>query len=49
MISKGYHYVINLGIACNFYISIDAVYSGSRARRSIVASALKGIWILPSA
>ena len=23
MISKGYHYVINLGIFSNFYISID--------------------------
>ena len=26
MISKGYHYVINLGIANNFYISIDPDY-----------------------
>ena len=26
MISKGYHYVIILGIACNFYISIEPVY-----------------------
>ena len=29
MISKGYHYVINLGIVSNFYISIDPVYRGS--------------------
>ena len=28
MVSKGYHYVINLGIS-NFYISIDPVYLGS--------------------
>ena len=35
MISKGYHYVINLGIACNFCISIDPVYPGFCARRSI--------------
>ena len=29
MISKGYHYVINLGIVSNFCISIDPVYPGS--------------------
>ena len=29
MVSKGYHYVINLGIVSNFYISIDSVYPGS--------------------
>ena len=34
-ISKGYQYVINIGIASNFYISIDSsidpVYPGSLA------------------
>ena len=29
IISKGYHYVINLGIVSNFCISIDPVYPGS--------------------
>ena len=29
MISKGYYYVINLGISSNFVISIDLVYPGS--------------------
>ena len=48
MISKGYHHVINIGIACHFYISIDPVYSRSYARRSIVAGELRGIWVLPS-
>ena len=43
MISKGYHYVINLGITYNFYISIGPVYPGSCARRSIVAGELRGI------
>ena len=43
MISKGYHYVINLGITYDFYISIGPVYPGSCARRSIVASELRGI------
>ena len=28
-ISKGYHYVINLCIASNFYVSIDPVYPES--------------------
>ena len=28
IISKGYHYVITLGIFSNFYISIDLAYSG---------------------
>ena len=36
MISNGYHYVINLGIVHNFYISkdinIDPVYPGSLAK-----------------
>ena len=32
MINKGYHYVINLGIVSNFYISIDPVYPGSLAK-----------------
>ena len=48
MISKGYHYVINLGIACSFYISIDPVYPRSYATRSIVPGELRGIWVLPS-
>ena len=47
MISKGYHYVINLGIACYFYISIDPVYCRSCARRSIAAGELRGVWALP--
>ena len=48
MISKGYHYVINVGIVNNFYFSIDPVYLGSCARGSIVAGELRGIWVLPS-
>ena len=32
MISKGYHYVINVGINSNFYISIDTAYPGSLAK-----------------
>ena len=32
-----------LGIACNFHISMDLVYSGSCARKSIVAGELRGI------
>ena len=48
MISKGYHYAINIGIACNFYISIDSVYPGTSARRSIVAGELREIWVIPS-
>ena len=32
MITKGYHYVINLGIFSNFYISIDPAYPGSLAK-----------------
>ena len=43
MISKGYHYVINLGIACNFYMSIDPDYPVPCARRSIVVGELRGI------
>ena len=39
MISKAYHYVINLGITSSFYICIDPVYLESCAR---------GIWVLPS-
>ena len=36
MISKGYYYVINVGIVSNVYISIDLVYPGSLARGSTV-------------
>ena len=32
MISKGYHYVINLGIVSNFNISIDPAYSRSLSK-----------------
>ena len=32
MITKRYHYVINLGIFSNFYISIDPTYPGSLAK-----------------
>ena len=48
MISKGYHYVINLGIACHFNVSIDPAYCRSCDRRSIVAGGLRGIWVIPS-
>ena len=48
MISKEYHCMINLGIACNFYVSIDPVYPGSCARRSIVVTESRGIWVPPS-
>ena len=48
MISRGNHCVINLGIACNFYISIDPVYPESCARRSIIAGEHRGICVLPS-
>ena len=34
---------MNLGIACNVDISIDPVYPGSCAGRSIVAGKLRGI------
>ena len=47
MISKGYHYVINLGIISNFCISIDPFYHGSCARGFIVVSELRGIWVFP--
>lgn len=42
-ISKTYHYVINLDIAINIHISIDAVYPKSCARRSIEVVELRGI------
>ena len=48
MISKGYHYVINLGIVNNLYISIDPVYPLSCARGSIIVGELKEILVLPS-
>ena len=48
MIKKGYHHVIDLDIACNFYISIDPVYPRCCARRSIAEGKLRGIWVLPS-
>ena len=48
MISKGYHYVINVGIVGNFCISIDPACAGSCARGSIVAVELKGIWVFLS-
>ena len=43
LFSKVYHYVINLGIASNIYISIDPVYPGSCARGSIIVGELRGI------
>ena len=43
MIGKGYHYVINLDIAINIHISIEAVYPKSCARRSIEVVELRGI------
>ena len=48
MISKGYHYVINLGIVSNFYISIDPIYPGSCAGGFDVVGEIKGIWFFPS-
>ena len=39
---------LTLVLLAIFFISIDPVYSGSSARRSIVSSELRGIWILPS-
>ena len=48
MISKGYAYVINLGIASNFYTSIGPVYPGSCTRGSIIVSKISGTWVLPS-
>ena len=46
MISKGYHYVINLGFFSNFYISIDisidSVSPGSLAKKHILADELDG-------
>ena len=48
MICKGYHYVFNLGIISNFYISVDSVCPESCARGSIVVGELRGIWVLPS-
>ena len=40
MISKGYHYVIILGIISNLYISVDPVYPVSSVRESTVADEL---------
>ena len=44
MIINRYHYVINLGIASNFYIVIDPVYPGSCARGSVVVGKLRTIY-----
>ena len=43
MISKGYHYVINLDIASNFHINIDPAYHGACARGSIIVAELRGM------
>ena len=43
IISKGNHCVVDLGIACNFYISIDPVYPRCCARISLVVGELRGI------
>ena len=48
MITKGYYYVIILGIASNFYLGIDPIYSGSCARGSVIVAELRGIWDLSS-
>ena len=48
MISKGHHYVINIGIASNFYIKIDPVYLGSCPRGSIIMPEFRGILAFPS-
>ena len=45
MVSKGYHYVINLGIVSNS-VSIDPVYPGFCDRESIVVGELRGIFSL---
>ena len=47
MISKGYHYVINVGIVGNFCISIDPACAGSCARGSIVAVELNWVFLSP--
>ena len=46
--SKGCHYVINVDVANNYYISIDTAYPRSCAKESIVAGELRGIWVLLS-
>ena len=48
MINKRSQYLINLGIASNFNISIGPAYIETCARGSIVAGELRGIWVLPS-
>ena len=48
---KRYHYVINIGIASNFYATVELCLCWSlcqSARGSIVADELWGIWIVPS-
>ena len=42
-ISRRYHYVINLGIVSNFYISIDPVYPESCIRGSFIVGELRNL------
>ena len=46
MIITGQHYVVNLGIVSNLYISIDPFYPGSCDRGSILVGESRGIWVL---
>ena len=48
MISKGYHYVIYLRIACNIYIKVNPVYPRCSSRRSVVEGEQKAIWVVSS-
>ena len=41
MVSKRYHFVLNSGVICNFYISINPVNPGSCARGSITVGELR--------
>ena len=48
MVSKGYHYMINLSIVGNFYISIDPAYAGPCAKEPVATGELRRFWVLPS-
>ena len=48
MISKGYHYVINLGIFSNFLYQYRPCLSWILGKGPIVAGELRRIWVLPS-
>ena len=48
MFTKGYYYVINLGIVDNFSTSKDPAYPGLYSRKPIAAGKLRRFWVLPS-